>query len=222
MGGNGMRKLWPGVLLVLVAAAFGGVMWHHLPLRVASHWNASGQVNGWTSRTALVILLPAVALVMAVVLRYVPQIDPKRRNFPLHAPAYWLVVNVLLGFLAVLHVAIIGYNLGWSLSINTVVGVAVGVLFVVTGNVLTRVRPNWIFGVRTPWTLSSDLSWRETHRLAGYLFVVAGLGVAVCGLVRPEALFAAIMVGIIGAALVSVIYSYFAWKRDPNAQGREA
>jgi len=217
-----MRKLWPGVLLVLASAAFGAAMWSRLPLRVASHWNASGQVNGWTSRTALLILLPALALVMAVVLRYVPQIDPKRRNFPLHAPAYWLVVNVLLGFLAVIHVAIVGYNLGWTVSLNTVIGIALGVLFIITGNVLTRVRPNWIFGVRTPWTLSSDLSWRETHRLAGYLFVATGILVLLCGLVRPAAMVAVLMTGLIASALVSVVYSYFAWKRDPNAQGREA
>ncbi len=217
-----MRKLWPGILLVLGAAAFGGAMWSRLPLRVASHWSASGQVNGWTSRTALVVMLPAIALVMAMVLRYVPQLDPKRRNFPLHAPAYWLVANVLLGFLAVIHVAIIGYNLGWIVSLNAVIGIAMGVLFIITGNVLTRVRPNWIFGVRTPWTLSSDLSWRETHRLAGYLFVATGILVLLCGLIRPGTMFTVLMTGLIASALISVVYSYFAWKRDPNAQGRDA
>ncbi len=216
-----MRKLWPGLGLVLAAALFGAAMWSRLPLRVASHWNATGQVNGWTTRTGLVVMLPALALVMAVVLRYVPQLDPKRRNFPLHAPAYWLVANLLLGFLAVIHVAIIGYNLGWMVPLNAIIGVAIGVLFVVTGNVLTRVRPNWIFGVRTPWTLSSDLSWRETHRLAGYLFVLSGLLVVGCGLLRPAVMFPVLIGSLTTTALIAVVYSYFAWKRDPNAQGRQ-
>ncbi|HEY2805675.1 MAG TPA: SdpI family protein, partial [Gemmatimonadales bacterium] len=87
---------------------------------------------------------------------------------------------------------------------------------------LTRVRPNWIFGVRTPWTLSSDRSWRESHRVAGYGFVVAGLAVLITSFAWPAATLVVTAVGVGGSALISVVWSYFAWKRDPNAQGREA
>ncbi len=217
-----IRKLWPGLLLNLGAAVFGFAMLSRLPERVASHWGAHGEINGWSSRLALVLLVPIMSLVMAVVLAYAPQLDPKRRNFPMHAGAYWVVTNAVLVFLAVVHVVLIGFNLGWQVDINAVIGVGLGVLFMVLGNVLTRVRPNWIFGVRTPWTLSSDRSWRETHRLAGYGFVAAGLAVFVTSFTSPKAMFIVVLVGVGGTALVAVIWSYFAWKRDPNAQGRES
>ena len=136
------RKLWPGLLLNLAAAIFGLAQWGKLPARVASHWGAHGEVNGWSSRGMLVVLIPLIALLMAVVLSIAPRLDPKRRNFPMHAGAYWTITNLILGFLAVLHAVIIGYNLGWAVNIAMVTGIAISVLFVVLGNLLSRVRPN--------------------------------------------------------------------------------
>jgi uncharacterized membrane protein len=217
-----IRKLWPGLLLNLGAAVFGFMVLDRLPERVASHWGANGEVNGHSSRLVLMLLVPILSLVMAVVLAYAPQLDPKRRNFPMHAGAYWIVTNAILVFLAVVHVMVIGFNLGWHIDINVVMGIGLGLLFMLLGNLLTRVRPNWIFGVRTPWTLSSDLSWRESHRVAGYGFVAAGLAVFVTACTAPKAVVVVMLVGVGGTALVSVVWSYFVWKRDPNAQGRDA
>ncbi len=216
-----IRKLWPGILLNLAAALFGGAMMSRLPQRVASHWGADGAVNGYSSRVMLVLLVPLLSLVMAVVLAYAPMLDPKRRNFPMHADAYWVVTNAVLIFLAALHVMIIGFNLGWPININLVMGIGLGLLFIILGNMLTRVRPNWIFGVRTPWTLSSDLSWRETHRVAGYGFVVAGIASLMTALLAPKGVLVVVLIGVGGSALLSVVWSYIAWKRDPNAQGRD-
>lgn len=216
-----IRKLWPGILLNLAATLFGFAMLGRLPERVASHWGINGQVNGWTSRTLLVLLTPALALVLALVLSIAPRLDPKRRNFPLHAGAYWVVTNAILGFLAALHVIIIGYNLGWLFNIATVTGIGVGVLFMLLGNLLSRVRPNWIFGIRTPWTLSSDRAWRETHRVGGYGFVAVGLIVLLTALFHPAAVYFVLGIGVAAVAVFSVVWSYFAWKRDPSAQGRE-
>ena len=96
------------------------------------------------------------------------------------------------------------------------IGLAVGAMFFVMGNVLGKLRPNWFFGVRTPWTLSSKLSWNKTHRLAGWVFVLGGLLLMAAGLVgTPTAMgiaFAVLMAGVLGA----VTYSYFVWRSDPD------
>jgi uncharacterized membrane protein len=217
-----IRKLWPGILLNLAAALFGFAMRGRLPERVATHWNLHGEVNGWSSRTALLLMVPGLALVMAGVLSIAPRLDPKRRNFPLHAGAYWVVTNTILGVLALMQVGIIGYNLGWSVHLERLIGIGLGAMFIVMGNLLTRVRQNWIFGIRTPWTLSSERAWRETHRIGGYGFVVAGLLVLLTALVDAPAVYVVLIVSIAAVAVCSVIWSYFAWKRDPDAQGREA
>ena len=55
------------------------------------------------------------------------------------------------------------------------IAVSLGLLFIVLGSCLDRVRPNWFVGIRTPWTLSSRLSWTKTHRVGGWLFVASGM-----------------------------------------------
>lgn len=51
----------------------------------------------------------------------------------------------------------------------------IGILFIVMGNYLPATKPNYFVGIRTPWTLESDLVWRKTHRLGGKLFIINGV-----------------------------------------------
>lgn len=216
-----IRKLWPGLLLNAAAAVFAWTAWSRLPAEVATHWGLNGQPNGWSSRTTFVILMPGLTLLVAFILSIAPRLDPRRRNFPLHEGAYWTVVNAALALFAAINVVMIGYNIGWKINLAAVIGVGLGLLFVLIGNLLTRVRPNWIFGIRTPWTLSSDRAWRETHRLGGYLFVAAGLADVVAAVAWPGAIYVVLLAGGAVAGLGSVVWSYFAWKRDPEAHGRD-
>jgi uncharacterized membrane protein len=213
-----IRKLWPGLLVNGVALIAGALLWRHLPERVVTHWGIDGSPNGWSSRGFAALFVPLLALVMSVVLALVPRIDPRYRNFPRHAGAYWLVCNAVLMLLALVQGLILATNLGWHVDMTRAIGWGFGILWLVLGNVLTRVRPNWIFGIRTPWTLSSERAWRETHRLGGYLFVSAGALVLAATLLAPGQLVAIMLIAIGCSALIPVVYSYFAWKRDPEAQ----
>jgi uncharacterized membrane protein len=217
-----IKKLWPGIVLIIGAAIFGFTVSGQLPERVASHWGVNGEVNGWSSRGFLLVLVPAIGLLMSIILAYAPTLDPKRRNFPMHAAPYWIITNTVLAFLACAHVLVIGYNLGWKINFTTVVGVGIGLLFMLMGNLLTQVRPNWIMGIRTPWTLSSDRSWRETHRIGGYGFVFTGLATLITTLTWPTRVHYVAIGGMIVTVISSVVWSYLAWKRDPDAQGRDA
>ena len=216
-----IKKLWPGIVFILAAAAFGFAVSGQMPERVASHWDAAGEPNGYSSRIVLLLMVPVIGTLMSVVLAYAPQLDPKRRNFPLHAGAYWILTNTILIFLAAVHVLTIGYNIGWQVNFGRVMGIGLGLLFMMVGNFLTRVRPNWIMGIRTPWTLSSDRAWRETHRAGGYTFVVVGLVTLIAAFAAPKVVVFVLVGGVAFAALLSVGWSYFAWKRDPDAQGRD-
>lgn len=65
----------------------------------------------------------------------------------------------------------------------------------------------------------SDRVWEKTHRLAGYVFVVAGFFLAVTGLIGaqsgPLMLAPGIVIG--AAALLLVVYSYVEWRREGSA-----
>ena len=65
-----------------------------------------------------------------------------------------------------------------------VLAALVGLLLSVLGSLLGQVRPNWFFGIRTPWTLSSERSWTATHRLGRWVLLVMGLAIGLAGLVQ--------------------------------------
>jgi uncharacterized membrane protein len=95
-----------------------------------------------------------------------------------------------------------------------------GLLFMVIGNYLGKVHPNWFLGVRTPWTLASELVWRKTNRTAGWLFVLAGLVIAVSAFI-PSVPTAAVMgIAIALAALIAVVQSYVLWKKERTSASR--
>src|SRR5205085_3618863 len=94
--------------------------------------------------------------------------------------------------------------------------VLVGAMFVVIGNVMPRARPNWLFGIRTPWTLTNDRVWERTHRIGGLLFVIAGILLIVAAFAMPATFIPVMIVCVVTAALVPVAYSYFAWRQELN------
>jgi uncharacterized membrane protein len=91
----------------------------------------------------------------------------------------------------------------------------VGALFVVIGNVLPLARSNFMFGIRTPWTLSSDRVWVRTHRLGGYMMTAAGFVMIAAGLLLPAELSIMVVVAAVAsAAIAPAVYSYLTWKRE--------
>lgn len=217
-----MRKLWPGLTVFVVAVAFSLWAAPQLPERVATHWGLDGQPDGWSSRTFALWLLPMLGIGAALLFAVLPKVDPRKESYQLHGPTYWMIANTTLAFLSVVHAAMIAYGIGWPVDVSIVVGVVVGILLVVIGNAMTRLRPNWFMGIRTPWTLSDDGIWRQTHRLGGYLFSAAGLLVIVAGILRLQAIAYLLIGAVIVAGVVPIVYSYVLWRRrDDRAAGSQ-
>jgi uncharacterized membrane protein len=207
-----------GALLMLSAWA-----WFQLPAdaQVPIHWGADGQANGYASKTVGLLLLPLVTLGVAALFWIIPVIEPRRANILKSGKAYAAIWVAVVLMLAALDVVAVAAAMGAELDMTLIVFVATGALFIVIGNYLPKVRPNYMVGIRTPWTLASDLSWDRTHRVGGRLFVLEGLVFILIGLVRPapEAL-VVVLIGGIAVMLVFVFaYSYRVWKSDPAKRG---
>ena len=203
---------------LLVAAMFvtAATVWQSVPDPMPVHWNLHGEVDGYGSRFVGLLLMPSIALGLYVLLLVIPRFDPGRANYPSFAPAYNAIRICLVLFMAAFYGGTVIAALGYQIDVAAFVSVAVGVLFIVLGNFMGKIRPNWFVGVRTPWTLSSKQSWTKTHRLAGWLFIVLGVAVAACGLVAAAWLW--IATGILGTAAVVwiVVYSYLVYRSDPD------
>jgi immunity protein, SdpI family len=204
-----------GLMLALSAWA-----WTQLPAdaSIPIHWGIDGQANGYAPKLVGLLLLPAITIGIAALFAVIPRVEPRRANLERSSTAYratWIGVVTLMG---VIQAAIVAAALGATFEVNRVVLVGVGALFIVIGNYLPKVRSNYLMGIRTPWTLTSDLSWQKTHRLGGRLFVLEGLAFLVLGLVGASPQW--MVVAIVGAVVILVVvlfaYSYQVWKADPE------
>jgi uncharacterized membrane protein len=203
-----------GLMLALSAWA-----WTQLPAdaSIPIHWGIDGQANGFAPKPIGLLLLPSIATGIVALFAVIPRVEPRRANLERSGTAYratWVGVVTLMG---VIHAATIAAALGATFDIARLVLVSVGALFIVIGNYLPKVQSNYLVGIRTPWTLTSDLSWRRTHRLGGRLFVIEGAALALLGLIgaSPEWLVVAIIGGVAVLLVVLFAYSYRIWKLDP-------
>jgi uncharacterized membrane protein len=119
--------------------------------------------------------------------------------------------------MATIDVVVVAAAMGADLDMTLIVFVATGALFIVIGNYLPKVRSNYLMGIRTPWTLTSELSWDKTHRVGGRLFVIEGIVFVLVGLLRPAPeVLIVVLIGGIAVMLVFVFgYSYRVWLTDP-------
>jgi len=103
--------------------------------------------------------------------------------------------------------------------VNVAIGapLLVGVLLIVAGSVMGRLRPNWFFGIRTPWTMSSEVAWTRTHRLGGLLFMLVGaLSIATHLLLGRRVGFIVTLGGPLVLVIWSLVYSYRVWRDAPD------
>ena len=204
------------VLLAVVALAVSLWAYPNLPEMVPSHWNLQGEVDGTMQRTTMVFLLPGLMLFLGLLLLFIPTIDPLRSNVERFRGAFnWFIVGMTLFFL-LMHVLTILAGLGVSFNMTIVLIPAVSVVMIGIGFVLDKTKPNWFLGIRTPWTMSSPNVWEKTHRLGGLLFKIGGVVLLAGMAFSPQTGFL-LMIGLILAiTLVTVVYSYFAYRAESS------
>jgi uncharacterized membrane protein len=209
-----MRKWYP-LSLILLSAVVTATVYPRLPERIPRHWNLHGQVDGYGPKWLFAGLFPVALAALWAVLRALPTIDPRRANYEKFQGTYDLLVNGVLTLVAFFHAHAIATALGASIPFR-LLPMGLAAIFIVLGNVLPRARPNWWFGVRTPWTLSNDRVWERTHRVGGYLVFALGVVTAVAALLPTTVTFPTIAVAGGAVALSMVIYSYVAWRQETS------
>jgi uncharacterized membrane protein len=213
------RTLVVIVLLSLLGLAASLWAYPRLPDQVPSHWNIAGEVDDTKQRDTIVYLLPGLGLVLGLLLLYIPYIDPLRANVERFRSTYnWFIVGMSLFFLF-LHVLTILAGLGIRFNMTDMLIPAASAMVIGIGYVLERTKPNWFLGIRTPWTLSSSTVWDKTHRLGGLLFKLSGVTMLTGLLFSQEAAFFLLMGSILITTLVTIVYSYFAY-RDEQMQAQ--
>ena len=204
------------IILMLLSSAWA---WHQIPpdTQLPVHWGINGQPDHYAGKFWGLFMMPVVVTVMGILLILIPLIEPRKKHLSLSMKAYNIILIAIFLLMAGLHILIIMSSLNKGISVDRAVPFGVGLLFIVIGNYMGKIRSNFLLGIKTPWTLSSELSWNKTHRLGGRLFILCGFFLTLSAfLFTGKVTFAILIVGVIGSVIVTFAYSYVVWKNDPQ------
>lgn len=209
-----MNKIRADIIsLLFIVAAFvvAAILYPGLPEQIPTHWNAQGQVDGYMKKPWGALLMPAMALITYVIMKIIPVISPKGFRTDKFSDVIGVLQVTLVGFMSIVAILVLLEARGLNVRINEMIVAGTGLLFVIIGNYLGKVRKNFFIGIRTPWTLASDEVWNRTHRLGGKLFLLSGVIIWIGALLRLPLTWT---VGVaVGLVLIPVVYSYFLYRR---------
>ncbi|MDQ2659208.1 MAG: SdpI family protein [Verrucomicrobiota bacterium] len=201
---------WVEGLFLLVPFLLLAALWQRIPARVPMHWNLDGQIDRWGPKGAGMLLLPLASIGIAATLRLVPRFDPRLRRDASPSDrmrsALQIVSLALVAFFFFIFLLVLAAALGFSVSFGRILVSILLALFVVLGNYLSVLRPNYFIGLRTPWTLENPETWRATHRLGGRLMVFGSLALLLLQFAVSERVFGFVA---IGATLLFTGWSIF-------------
>ncbi len=160
-------------LVSLLPLVVGLLLWSQLPDTIATHFGTDNQPNGWSSKAVTVFVIPSVLTAVHLLCIGMTLHDPKKANISrkMLNILFWMIplVSCLTG------VIFYGNALGYALNPGKIVNGMLAVVFLVTGNYMSKTHQNYTVGIKLPWTLNSTENWNRTHRLGSKCFLLGGL-----------------------------------------------
>jgi uncharacterized membrane protein len=206
----------PVMILPMVYIVY---MWPQLPERVPIHFDLHGTANGWGSRWT-VWLEPGITVLIYLVTLFLPLIDPKRINHPDFSSLFFKIRLVVIGFLSAMAIFSTQAAVNGSMDqhLSRYFPVLLFGFFALLGNFMPNLKPNWFIGVRTPWTLSSDSVWKQTHQIMGRLWFYGGLlSVILCILIPAQWALIWLMIFVGATSIFAFAYSFVLYRREKAA-----
>lgn len=200
-------------IIILVPMLAGLLLWNRLPEQVPIHWGVNGEVDSWAGKGFAVFALPAMMLGFHWICALASSLDFKSQE---HSPKILLLVLWILPVLSLVLCSLVyATALGYSLNIQIVMPLLMGLSFLIFGNLLPKCKQSRTLGIKLPWTLASEENWNMTHRFGGKVWVVGGV------IIMATAFLGAMWICFVILALMVIIptvysYVYYRKHRQPK------
>lgn len=203
---------------IIVSTIASFYFYAHFPESVPTHWDFQGEVNGWSPSWVAAFVFPAVAVGVYFLFLALPYLDPKKERYTQFSKVYHVFKGMIVVFMSLVYFAASLNGLGYNVPIQTYVPFLIGLMFIVLGNYMSKIKPNWFMGIRTPWTLSSEEVWNKTHRFGAKVFMFGGV-VLMCMNVLPVGFrMPLFIVAVVTMSLGTVVYSFIIYKKEENLE----
>lgn len=213
-----LAKELPIIAIITIPFMYLAYIWNTLPAQVPIHWNAQGEIDGYAGRTSLLLIPFALPVFTYLILVFIPRLDPKGK-IRLMGKKYVNLKLLIVTMMSLLALFIIHSSKKASITNINYLFAGLGILFIILGNFMKTIKPNYFLGIRTPWTLENEQVWKETHELAGKFWFIGGFLISILSLLLSREngfnVFIIITVIITG---VPIVYSYLSFQKYKSAQ----
>jgi len=115
-------------------------------------------------------------------------------------------------FIGLINMAVIWGIVNNANSIQKFIPLTIFFLFMLIGNYMGNIRPNYFVGIKVPWTLNSDEVWIRTHKMAGKLWFWGSLAGVVLFFIVDNIQW--IMIPLLAIlVVVPIVYSYVIYQK---------
>ncbi len=191
------------------------IIYNQLPDQVATHFGSDGKADTISNKSTLWLgmsVTGSIGIFTYFLLRFLPRIDPKKTAKYSAGVFNKIAIAVALLLVCINFFIINAAQTGEFKFIKTM-PVLLGVFFIFMGNLLHSIKPNYFAGIRTPWTLESEETWRKTHQLGGKIWFAGGFIIVITGLAIPSPINTYVMVGLLFTmAIIPIVFSYVYYK----------
>ena len=204
----------------LISASFLASLFYlpRLPDMVPMHWNLMGEVDSFMPKNIAVWIMPGMSLIIFTLYQILPYLDPKKHNYKSFNREWHLIQTSIIAFLAYMQFIIFYIALNPETGIMPMIFFGIGLLFLVLGFVLPKLKQNYFIGIRVPWTLSSEDNWKKTHWYGGRIFSLAGSAILIESFFLWNVPYV-ILGSIIIATMLPMIYSFLLFKKCESKMG---
>ena len=210
-----LRHEWLQLVLLAVPFVLAAAWWSKLPAHVVTHWDIHNRPNGWMPKAPGLLLAPVLNVILCVVIAWLPRVDPRLRRggsvTELGQRRAWRGCRLgYSAFMTAVSLAVIAAAAGWRMDIGRICFSGTFLLLAVLGNYLANLEPNYLLGIRTPWTLEDPATWRATHRLGSRVMVFGSVALFIVGFFVSSAVQVGLLIGFVVALAVWSL-GYSAW-----------
>ena len=196
-------------LVILLPILVGLVFWNRLPQQVPFHWDINGNVDNWVSRPIAVFCMPGIMLALHWVCVLASSLDSKSRHY--HRKAIQLVLWICPALSLLISTLVYATALGSPVRVEIILPLFFGLLMIVIGNLLPKMKQSKTMGIKLPWTLRSEENWNKTHRFGGKVRVLCGVVIMATAFLGSLWILLGILVIMV---TVPTVYSYCLYRKQ--------
>ena len=144
-------------------------------------------------------------------------------NFSLQDKENATILNIVFFSIPVLSICICFFLYAYSLDLLHSLNISSlcyglgGIMYIILGAAIFKVKQNSTFGFRLPWTMNNEIIWNKTNKLGGYLMLVVGIITLISTLfINAKSQFILFMILNLFVVLIPCIYSFVLYKLLQN------